>query len=180
VPARRGCVRGYLYARYVRARYLLGVRGARVLGGATGLLLLGGVLESARVRGGAREVAPSAVNTSLGQGPEHNLPTLFLEKPVPRASEGLAAPACATAASLRAFGAACQRLYNGPGAVSPQYLCAQAYLGPAGPAAKLRAVPHGVVLPSALQAHTACPRLPLPATAQRFSEHEFGCYSQNT
>jgi len=36
------------------------------------------------------------------------------------------------------------------------------------------------VLPTALQAHTQCARLPLPAKVQRFSEHEFGCYSQNT
>ena len=70
VPARRGCVRGYLYARYVRARYLLRGRGARVLAGAAALLLLGSVLESARARGGASEAARPSANTSLGWAPQ--------------------------------------------------------------------------------------------------------------
>ena len=131
VHGRRGCVRGYLYARYVRARYLLGGRRARVLAGAIALLLLGGVHESARVRGGASVAALPSTNTTLSRGPgpaaEHDRPAPQVVHPLLEKPALHAAPACATAVSLRCFSDDCQRLYNCPGAVSPQYLCAQAY-----------------------------------------------------
>ena len=87
---------------------------------------------------------------------------------------------CATVESLRHFGKSCHDLYNGPNSTSPEYLCYQAYPPKSGTASKLRAVDHNLVLPTPLNAATKCKQINLPSMSQRFSEYEFGCYSQNT
>lgn len=111
--------------------------------------------------------------------PEHTPPVL-----TPRLLSGPllvdGTEACAPAESLRHFGKSCHDLYRGPNSTSPQYLCLHTNPPESGSASKLRAVAHGLMLPTPLDAATKCDRINLPQTAQRFSEFEFGCYSQNT